>query len=95
MMEQFASFLASVLTPVSVIVSMFFVYVGILVLRNYQQWQECEYSYAEDDKPKIKIDPAKALAARVKFVMRLKRKMKEFKEKKTEEEKRKANIILS
>ena len=34
------------------------------------------------DEPKIRTDPGKALAKQVKFMMRLKRRMKNFKEKK-------------
>jgi len=41
--------------------------------------------FNEDEEPKIKIDPAKALATQVKFVMRLQRKMKRFKERKNAE----------
>ena len=77
-MEDFAS----ALSPLPLIASLFFVYyLGILIFRNYNQWQECEDSFV-DENPKIKVDPAKALAARVKFVIRLKRKMKQFKESK-------------
>ena len=37
---------------------------------------------SEEAEPKIVIDPAKAFCQRVKFVMRLKKRMKEFKTKK-------------
>ena len=38
----------------------------------------------EKDEAKIVIDPGKALAQRIKFVMRLKRRMKEFKARKND-----------
>ena len=37
---------------------------------------------SEGDSPKIKTDPARILAKQVKFMMRLKRRMKSFKERK-------------
>ncbi len=43
---------------------------------------EDESENNDDSDPKIVIDPAKAFCQRVKFVMRLKRRMKEFKAKK-------------
>ena len=36
----------------------------------------------EEEKPKLQVDPAKRLAQNVKFVVRLKRRMKEFKKEK-------------
>ena len=84
-MEQLKSFLVSMMSSLPIIVPLFLVFIGMTVYQNFQEWQECEDYFVESvDKPKMKIDPAKALAARVKFVMRLKRKMKQFKEKKNE-----------
>ena len=39
--------------------------------------------FIEEEEPKIVIDPTKKLAKQVKFVMRLKRRMKEFKARKS------------
>ena len=41
-----------------------------------------KFKFEENEEPRIVIDPAKAFCQRMKFVMRMKRRMKEFKARK-------------
>jgi len=52
---------------------------AILVFKSQQKEN---YPIKEDEGPKIVIDPAKAFCQRMKFIIRMKKRMKQFKAKK-------------
>jgi hypothetical protein len=81
------SLLVSLFSPLpAVIIGFLCLLLAIYVLKSHFRSGGIDSGlFNEDEEPKIKIDPAKALATQVKFVMRLKRKMKRFKERKNAE----------
>jgi len=48
----------------------------------FKSQQKENYPIKEDEGPKIVIDPAKAFCQRMKFIIRMKKRMKQFKAKK-------------
>lgn len=59
-------------------------FIAVLISRRFKSETPDPIEY--DDLPNIRVDPAKAFAQQVKFMMRLKRKMKTFKENKAKNE---------
>jgi hypothetical protein len=59
-------------------------FIAVFIFRRFKSETPDLIEY--DDLPKIRVDPAKAFAQQVKFMMRLKRKMKTFKENKAKNE---------